>query len=340
MWHPSHNSHVSTGQVGPIPTLSRLAGLQADARVTIVRTGGLGDTILVLPALEILRAACPNATFTLVGSTWAEALQPLVPFSARIVHIDRVFPPARHWGDLAHLFAESSAVIVYAATPENDLVSHVRRACPGPVVVWPVTPAAGMHAALHLANAVASVPNDPEVLPIPALRCPCADRLHGRGWLDRELGRGVRPVAVHPGSGGRRKCWPAQRFADVAARLHAPVLLVEGPADTDACREFAEALPGSVPMARASGAPLSRLAALLAESRGYLGNDSGITHLVAALGVPTVAVFGPTDPAVWAPRGPEVSIVTPQGDAPWPPADDVLAAARRLLGNHVQGQGA
>ncbi len=339
MRHRSCDAQASRRQDDPVPTLTRFAGLQPDARVTIVRTGGLGDTILVLPTLAILHQVFPNAVLTLVGSTWAEALQSLAPFPVRMAHIDRVFPPARHGGSLTNVFAESSAVVVYTARPENDLVSHVRRACPGPVVVWPVEPAAGMHAALHLANAVAAVPNDPEVLLMPALRCLTADRLQCRGWLDREIGRGERPVAVHPGSGGRRKCWPARRFAEAAARLHAPVLLVEGPADTDACREFAEALPRSVPVARATGVPLSHLAALLLESRGYLGNDSGITHFSAALGVPTVAVFGPTDPAVWAPRGPEVSIVTPRGDAPWPAVEDALAAARWLLDNHGRGPG-
>jgi ADP-heptose:LPS heptosyltransferase len=145
---------------------------------------------------------------------------------------------------------------------------------------------------------------------------------------------------VHPGSGGKRKCWPAQRFAELAARLRAPVLLLEGPADADACREFAEALASSVPAARVTGVSLSRLAALLSESRGYMGNDSGVSHLAAALGVPTIAVFGPTDPAVWAPLGPEVSVVTTRGDAPWPTVDDVIAAAGKLFDNRARGAAA
>ena len=337
MWYRSHGSQPTIGQNAPIPTRPRLAGLQPDAHVTIVRVGGLGDTILILPTLAILREAFPNATFTLVGSMWAEALQPLVPFAARTVHIDRVFPPARHGGHLANVFAESSAVIVYTATSESDFVSYVRRACPGAVPIWPVGPAAGIHAARHLANVVASVPSDPDALPMPTLQCPREDCLQARGWLDQEIGHGVHPIAVHPGSGGKWKCWPAQQFAELAARLQVPVLLVEGPADADACREFAEALASSVPVARATGVSLSRLAALLAESRGYVGNDSGVSHLAAALGVPTVAVFGPTDPAVWAPLGPKVSVVTARGDAPWPTVDAVLAAARKLFDDWATG---
>jgi heptosyltransferase-2 len=197
-----------------------------------------------------------------------------------------------------------------------------------------------MHAARHLANAVASAVSDPDALPMPTLHRPHEDRLHGRAWLDRKMGRGVRPLAVHPGSGGARKRWPARRFAELAACLEAPVLVVEGPADSEACREFAEALPVSVLLGRATGMPLCRLAALLMESRGYIGNDSGVSHLAGALGVPTVAVFGPTDPAVWAPRGPEISVVTAPGDAPWPTVDEVLVAARTLLDTRAMGGGA
>jgi ADP-heptose:LPS heptosyltransferase len=197
-----------------------------------------------------------------------------------------------------------------------------------------------MHATRHLANAVASLTNDPHVLPMPPLHCPHEDRLHGRSWLDREMGQGVRPLAVHPGSGGTRKCWPARRFAELAARLEAPVLVVEGPADSEVCRDFSEALPTSVPLARATDVPLSRLAALLIESRGYIGNDSGVSHLAGALGVPTVAIFGPTDPAVWAPRGTDVSLVTAHGDASWPTVDEVFAAARAGLDIQAAGTGA
>lgn len=336
----SDDAHAAVRRGGSVRTLPHFDGLRPDTHVTIVRMGGLGDTILVLPALTVLRMTYPHGTFTLVGSTWAEALQPLLPGAVQAVHVDRVFPPARHGGWPANVFAASSAAVVYTAAPDSDLLSYVRQACAGPVVVWPVAPAPGLHAARHLAGAVAVETGAPDELPMPALRCPREERLPGRSWLDREMGRGVRPLAVHPGSGGKPKCWPAVHFAEISARLQVPVLLVEGPADSEACREFAEAVPPSVQLARVADVSLSRLATLLIESRGYLGNDSGVSHLAAALGVPTVAVFGPTDPAVWAPRGPRVSIVTARGDAAWPAVDEVLAAAQALLDAHAVGEGA
>ena len=342
MWYRSRDSRLSTRHIARIPALSRLAGLQPNAHVTVVRTGGLGDTILVLPTIEVLRAAYPVSTLTLVGSAWAAALQPLVPFGAKVLQFDHAFPAAHRGGSEdgsgPTVLAASNAVILYTATPESDFVAHVRGTSPGLVLVWPAAPAGGIHATRHLASAVTSVPADPDAVPTPTLRCPPDLGFRSRWWLDRQFGQGVRPVAVHPGAGGRRKRWPARQFAELATCLDAPVLLVEGPADTDACREFAEAVAPSVPVVRATGVSLSRLAALLVESRGYIGNDSGVSHLAAALGVPTVAVFGPTDPAVWAPLGPKVSVVVPRCADPWPTLDAVLLAARGLLGDGPPGR--
>jgi len=70
------------------------------------------------------------------------------------------------------------------------------------------------------------------------------------------------------------------------------------------CAAPADSLPGAVQIDN-----LYKLACWLATARVYLGNDSGITHLAAATGVPVVALFGPSDPAVWAPRGDTVRVV-------------------------------
>ena len=137
-------------------------------------------------------------------------------------------------------------------------------------------------------------------------------------------------LAVHPGSGSARKNWPAERFADLAARLSngAPWLLSLGPADE---REAA-ALQG------APGAVITRdlvprhLGALLAAAGLYVGNDSGVTHLAAAYGVPTLALFGPTDPAVWSPIGTRVRTLRAlNGDLLLLEVDEVQHAANALL---------
>jgi len=92
-------------------------------------------------------------------------------------------------------------------------------------------------------------------------------------------------AAIHPFSGSAAKNWPLERFHELAARLPMPVEFFYGPEQIEDLHELG---------CRIAGASL------------YVGNDSGITHLAAAVGTPVVALFGPTDPTVWAPRGARV----------------------------------
>ena len=128
-------------------------------------------------------------------------------------------------------------------------------------------------------------------------------------------------VVIHPGSGGRRKNWPLERFLAVAEMLEEQgrdVTWCIGPA------EEALALPANVCVLRCVS--LVELGRALAGAAFYLGNDSGITHLAAAVGCPTLAVFTTTDPAVWAPRGEHVWVVRTKAEV------TVSAMARRLRG--------
>ena len=117
---------------------------------------------------------------------------------------------------------------------------------------------------------------------VPRIDCPRADR--------QEF------IAIHPFSGSPRKNWPLDRYRELAERLEWPVQWCAGPE---------EPLEGAVRIA-----DLYDLACWLATARLYIGNDSGITHLAAAVGVPVIAIFGPTDPAVWAPRGKSIRVVS------------------------------
>ncbi len=102
-------------------------------------------------------------------------------------------------------------------------------------------------------------------------------------------------AVIHPFSGSARKNWPLDRFRELAAQLPVPVRWCAGPE---------ESLADAIRMP-----DLYELGCWLASARLYIGNDSGITHLAAAVGTPVVAIFGPTDPAVWAPRGVNVRVV-------------------------------
>jgi hypothetical protein len=119
------------------------------------------------------------------------------------------------------------------------------------------------------------------------------------------------PILVHPGSGGRHKVWPLGNWYGLIEWLRSKLpcqgLLSIGPAD-EYMEEFSLTMR-EAGVTIVSGLPLLRLAALLSLCALYVGSDSGVSHLAAAVGVPTIAVFGPTDPGVWGPRGNNVATV-------------------------------
>jgi ADP-heptose:LPS heptosyltransferase len=124
-------------------------------------------------------------------------------------------------------------------------------------------------------------------------------------------------IAIHPFSGSAAKNWPLENYRALALRLSplAPVKWTAGPVEPleDAVR-FDD---------------LYELACWIAGARLFIGNDSGISHLAAAVGTPVVALFGPTDPAVWAPRGDRVRILRAEPLSALP-AERVAAACEKL----------
>lgn len=170
-----------------------------------------------------------------------------------------------------------------------------------PLHVWTKQPsdAQGLHIVEYLAQTVGlqlhSQMDTSFILPA------CHDSLH--------LYNGY--IAIHPGSGGADKCWPADYFARVIERLGQQgrsMLLLSGPADQERIQAILGDLRGAS-VKLLVNEPLLELAYQLQQCSCYLGNDSGITHLAALLGVPTVALFGPSDPTIWRPLGLSVTII-------------------------------
>lgn len=138
------------------------------------------------------------------------------------------------------------------------------------------------------------------------------DRRLGEAFVKNSIAGSKRMlVAIHPGSGSRQKCWPAERFTALISwlnqELQAHIVVVSGPADQGIIEQINMGGNGDVTVA--DQLPLSKLAAVLKRCDLFIGNDSGITHLAAALGIHTIALFGPTDPRVWGPRGESVKIL-------------------------------
>jgi heptosyltransferase-2 len=279
--------------------------------------------LLLRRAVFCLRAAGHRASLlapraagsALVGPGPAEA-QELLPWES--AETAALFTDGGAAPALRERFLSFDAAVAYTRSP--DLARSLAAAIPRVAVHDPSPPAGAGHAARWLARPLASlgvacVDDDP-----PVFRATSAEREEA-AVLRRDLPE--RFLAVHPGSGGAAKSWPPDRFVRLVHALgRERFLLVEGPADALA----AEALrtPAAV---TARGLPPRVLGALLADAAAFVGNDSGVSHLAAAWGAPTVALFGPTDPAVWAPSGPRVKVVRAPGDRMDGIAVETVAAA-------------
>ncbi|HVX84120.1 MAG TPA: glycosyltransferase family 9 protein [Phycisphaerae bacterium] len=124
-------------------------------------------------------------------------------------------------------------------------------------------------------------------------------------------------IVIHPGSGGDAKCWPRERFLGLARalkRLGYPPTLILGEAEQERWgNQIIDQLQQEFAWYLHMG--LYELADRLSRARLYLGNDSGVTHLAAAMGIPTVTLFGPSDDRQWAPVGPGVQVLRPAAPA-------------------------
>jgi heptosyltransferase-3 len=248
-------------------------------RRLLIRPGALGDFIVSLPALECLR--------TSYLEVWTAAAHvPLVRFADRVraissTGLDRVAvteAPASLWETLRSF----DSIVSWYGESREEFREAVRDL---PFTFLPALPAEGVHPKMHATDFYLS-----QVRSLAACDGPAIPR------IDCDLAREDFAV-IHPFSGSPKKNWPLENFRALAAQLEQtmPVSWCRGPEDPP--------LPGAVEIA-----DLYELACWLARAALFAGNDSGVTHLAAAVGTPVLALFGPTDPEVWAPRGENVRI--------------------------------
>lgn len=294
-------------------------------RVLLARGGALGDLVLLREGVAALRAAghsvalfAPPPGEALVGPGPAEADE-RVPWESPAAAA--LFTGGAEVEEtLAGAVRRCGHAVVFSRSLE--LASALRRLVPSVVRADPA-PERG-HAAEWLLRALADLAPP---LPSPATLRPTTEESEAARPLLDSLPEAF--ACVHPGSGSPGKCWPAARFASLV-RAIAPRqrwLLVEGPADERAATPLREE-PGAV---LARGLPLRVLGALLAHAGLFVGNDSGVSHLAAAYGAPALALFGPTDPGVWSPRGPRARCLRAPGGNLERLAVEVVAAATREL---------
>lgn len=284
----------------------------------IVHPGSLGDVVLSLPAIRALQAAFPEHPLGLLAQS----------------EVGRLFNAAGEVHKSFALEGPSLANILAGAHAMDAEIAQWLSSC-DMAVGWMSDPDRRLNAAFltfRIPKIIISTPHSTECRSVhqtdrfletimssisltfhdKALQLPedvmkqAASRLTSIGILPSQP-----MIIIHPGSGSRHKCVDSSLFARLLVEYQGngivPVI-VAGPADHEqvACLQRTYGRPFHL----VDNLDLLSMAGIIAHADCFIGHDSGLTHLAACLHVPTVALFGPTDPQRWAPRGSHVQVLT------------------------------
>jgi ADP-heptose:LPS heptosyltransferase len=272
-------------------------------RVLVIFPGALGDLMCLMPALGAIARRHPGASIELMARF---ELARLVAGRSVVVRGHSI--DAREVGELfadetsggaRRFFGEFDRVYSFFASDDARFRARLAAATDGEVSFHPFRPGGEGHVSAGYLRAI----GEGDSLTGPWLK-PTPDDLAGASRvLDESKCDGSNLIVIFPGSGSPAKNWPADRFAALASELSrsnpASVAVILGPAETSIEPIFREA---EVPVLKDLDLPTVAAIARLASA--FVGNDSGVSHLAAAVGASGVVIFGPTDPARWRPMGP------------------------------------
>lgn len=307
--------------------------VRGKGKILVVRGGAVGDFILTLPVFSALREHFPETRLEVLGYPQMAGLalagglvdgwrsieaRPLASYFARKGPLD---------SDLAQYFASFSVIISYLYDPDQHFGDNVRGVSKAQYIqaIHRPSDTGGVHASSALLQALRKLAIF-EASPVAALRLPSdghqLDPAHP--W-----------IALHPGSGSESKNWPEERWAallhQIALNTRLNLLLVGGEAEMAKVQRLAREFPPSRCLL-AAGLELHLVGKLMAQTRAFLGHDSGVTHLASALGLPCLVLWGPTVREVWAPLGEKVSILQHPEGLPALPPGRVFEELERMLG--------
>ncbi|MGH8165456.1 MAG: glycosyltransferase family 9 protein [Rhodanobacteraceae bacterium] len=273
-------------------------------RILVIRGGAIGDFVLTLPALKLLRDAFPKSRIEILGYKHIVELARMGGYAdaTRSIESGSLASFFARDGELApeliDYFGSFQQVISYLFDPDEIFAANLKRAGARNLITGSPKITDEEHAARQLARPLERLALYLDE-PAATLRLPQTEK------LDR--------IAIHAGSGSEKKNWPLERWIEVSRQLAAPndggeLLLVGGEADRARLAALRAALPDER-VEPAENLPLPELAVQLQSCRLFLGHDSGISHLAAAVGTPSLLLFGPTDPAIWAPANSQVRVL-------------------------------
>ena len=298
--------------------------------------------LLAIPALRVLRRAWPGDSLVLAAQPRIGRLLELLAVVHRAVDFDALglsalFEPEsggrrRQWPErCADDLRRATRVIAWIGAGEPSFVERLGALVPGSIVAPSV--GAGRPVWEHLVDTLGagSAYREPAIraaVDLPAaLGNEAREELVRSGWNARD-----RLLIVHPGAGGHRKRWPAAGYAavleQVAALPGVAIAIHRGPADSDAVAALTGALTARAIALQEP--PLPLLAGMLTHATAYLGNDSGVSHLAAALGAPSIVLFG-AERLIWRPWADHVEPMVVSTGAEGADAARVTAELASLL---------
>ncbi|MBP83552.1 MAG: hypothetical protein CMO61_06860 [Verrucomicrobiales bacterium] len=275
-------------------------------KILFIRGGAVGDFILTMPAVRLVREQLPNNEIEILGYPAITCLATAAGLadctcSIEDARLATFFVPGaeldQEWCDY---FSSFDVVVSYLYDPDGYFRDNLNRSdvqtlLTGPfraVEEQPFVPAALQLAAplnalalyLERDDSTFSYPLSSKSAALPLRRC----------------------VALHPGSGSASKNWPLDLWAELLSRLHHQLdvdfLVTSGEAEHSTIEQFLALLDRkNLPFTHLQGLNLPELGAVFNHIDFYLGHDSGISHLAASAGAAGLLLFGPTNPEVWAP---------------------------------------
>jgi heptosyltransferase-2 len=296
-------------------------------KILVIRGGAIGDFILTLPAIAALRRQFPDAYIEVLGYPHIIQLAVAGGLVDRARSIDarplaaffaRSGPLEEDWIDY---FSEFDLIVSYLYDPDQIFRTNIARCTPAQFLVGPhrAQDKSDVHAAkVYLQPLERLAIFDADPVPRLSVSTPSVTR---------------NQLALHPGSGSESKNWPEAQWADLLQHLvHATdfnLLLVGGEAEGERLQRLAAALPPARTRV-AQSLPLSELAGLLQGCTAFIGHDSGISHLAAALGLPGVLLWGDSAERVWRPPSEKMKVLRDPGGLGSLGVEEVLDELKKL----------
>lgn len=299
-------------------------------KILVIRNGGIGDTLLLVPFLQAIRAKFAPSEL------WAMGRHDVLAILEREEIIDRAIPFEqdgiwRLYGEgeefgaqITNLFSSFDRIFSMVGDKDGSFERNLKKISNVEILSCSPLPPKNRigHASKYYIESFGL-----EHCAIPAQVRPFEIReedVESAHHFSRDHGidfKKDKVIALHPGSGSTHKNWPIENFYETMRLLTEKghkVLCIFGPAEEEGGVALQGKIEGMIPV----HLPLGPLSSLLKFCSSYIGNDSGISHLAGLAGIPALVIFGPTAPDLWVPLGPNVRPFSRRlGCSPCPPGE-------------------